>query len=149
MIHYKKAETKDIPELMEIRLEMLQDVNDLPPNYIFSKELIQKSKEYFESSNQTTILAFDDDIVGCATMCYIEVMPTFSHPRGLRGHLMNVYTKMKYRRQGIARQMLNLLIEEARKKGITEITLDATEAGRPLYRECGFTESNECMVLNL
>ncbi len=149
MIRYKKAETKDIPELMEIRLEMLRDVNDLPSNYTFSKELMQKSKEYFESSSQTTILAFDDDIVGCATMCYIEVMPTFSHPGGLRGHLMNVYTKTKYRRQGIARQMLNLLIEEARKKRITEITLDATQEGRPLYRECGFTESNECMVLNL
>lgn len=45
--------------------------------------------------------------------------------------------------------MLNMLIDEAGKKGVTEISLDATEAGRPLYKKFGFTESEECMVLNL
>lgn len=134
---------------MQSRLEMLRVVNDLPCNYEFSKELIDNSKEYFSSDKQTTALAIDKRVIGCATICYVEMMPTFSHPTGKRAHLMNVYTNSEYRRQGIALHMLNILIEEAKEKGVTEINLDATEIGKPLYKKCNFVESKEYMVLNL
>lgn len=62
---------------------------------------------------------------------------------------MNVYTRINYRRQGIAFQMMKMLIEEAESKGVTEISLDATEVGRPLYEKCGFIKKEEGMVLNL
>lgn len=45
--------------------------------------------------------------------------------------------------------MLNMLIDEAKEKGVTEISLDATDMGRALYKKFGFRESEECMVLNL
>ena len=78
-----------------------------------------------------------------------ELMPTFSHPTGRRAHLMNVYTAPDYRGQGIAHRMVEMLIEEARRRGVTEISLDATTSGRPLYRKLGFQDSEECMVLVL
>ncbi|MBP1756244.1 MAG: acetyltransferase, partial [Firmicutes bacterium] len=88
-------------------------------------------------------------VVGCATICYIKVLPTFSHPSGNRAHIMNVYTRSNYRRQGIALHMMEMLIEEARAKGVTEISLDATDAGRLLYEKCGFIRSEEGMVHTL
>lgn len=150
MIKYTISSKENMDVLMQIRLEMLHEVNRLPDDFVFDNELIKSSREYFENESQTTILAFDEEsAIGCATICYIEIMPTFSHPTGKRAHLMNVYTNSKYRRQGIALNMVNMLIEEARKKGVTEISLDATELGKPLYKSCGFVESEECMVLNL
>jgi len=92
MLKYKIASKDDMESLMQIRLEMLKVVNDLPEDYMFSDELILNSREYFESTNQTTVLAIDENVIGCATLCYIEMMPTFSHPTGKRAHLMNVYT---------------------------------------------------------
>lgn len=150
MIRYILATNDDIDLLMSSRLEMLKVVNNLPADYIFSEELITYSKEYFEKGNQTTILAIDeeiDSVIGCATLCYVEMMPTFSHPTGKRAHLMNVYTNQDYRRKGIAMRMMELLIIEARDRGVTEISLDATESGRPLYEKCGFKASDECMTL--
>jgi hypothetical protein len=45
--------------------------------------------------------------------------------------------------------MMKMLIDEAEQKGVTEISLDATEAGRLLYEKCGFVKTEEGMVLNL
>lgn len=145
------ADSNDLKLFMQIRLEMLREVNTLPPDYMFCDEILKRSEEYFTNGNHTTILAFNDDneVIGCATICYINVMPTFSHPTGKRSHLMNVYTNKSYRRQGIALRMMKILIDEAKEKGATEISLDATKEGRTLYKKLGFTDSDECMVLNL
>ena len=150
MIEYKAATKEDIELMMNSRLEMLKAVNDLPKDHIFPDDLVRASREYFLKGDQTTVLAIDDgEVIGCASMSYIWIMPTFSHPTGKRAHLMNVYTRSSYRRQGIARRMCGMLIQDARDKGATEISLDATESGRPLYKSLGFTDSGECMVLTL
>ncbi len=147
MISYIKATEKDLELLMQSRQEMLRAVNHLRSDYRFTDEFITCSMEYFKAAHQTTILAINEKVIGCATMCYIDMMPTFSHPTGKRAHLMNVYTNPQYRRQGIAFKMLGFLINDAKEKGVTEISLDATELGRDLYKKHGFVESNECMVL--
>lgn len=46
---------------------------------------------------------------------------------------MNMYTAPAYRRQGIAFHTLDLLVKDIRKQGVSQITLEATEMGRPLY----------------
>ena len=79
MIDYKIATLTDMDLLMASRLEMLKVVNDLPEDYVFSDELVNESRKYFEDGDQTTVLAIDDGkFIGCATICYIHMMPTFS-----------------------------------------------------------------------
>ena len=51
---------------------------------------------------------------------------------------MNIYTRPDYRRQGIARHMVDLLVGEARERGVTAISLEATAMGMPLYESYGF-----------
>ena len=148
MIEYRIATDKDIELMMQSRLEMLRVVNNLSDDYEYSEDIVNNSREYFLNGDQTTVLVLDSDkVIGCASMSYMTIMPTFSHPTGKRAHLMNVYTNPSYRRQGIARKMVNMLIDDAWSKGATEISLDATKLGRPLYESMGFIDSNECMVL--
>lgn len=150
MVEYCIAAVEDMELLVSSRLEMLRVVNDLPETYVFDARLVEESRAYFAVGDQTTVLAMEQgEVIGCATLCYIGMMPTFSHPTGKRAHLMNVYTREAYRRQGIAARMVELLIREARGRGVTEISLDATEPGRSLYERLGFVASEECMVMNL
>ena len=147
-MEYRIADAGDMGLLVESRLETLRAVNRLGEDYRFDEAFISAAEKYFREGDQETVLAVEDGrALGCATMCYMELMPTFSHPSGKRAHLMNVYTNPALRRQGIARRMVSMLIERAWNRGATEISLDATEAGRPLYLALGFRDSGECMVL--
>ena len=148
-MNYIIASENNIELLMKIRLEMLRVVNNLTADYQFDESIVNNARKYFIDGSHTTVLAVNEYVIGCATMCYIEMMPTFSHPTGKRAHLMNVYTASEYRRQGIALKMLEILIDTARKNGVTQISLDATEAGRPLYKKAGFNGSDEYMVMDL
>ncbi len=147
-VEYKLATADDMEQMMSSRLEMLKVVNALDFDYEYSAEIIENSVDYFKNGDYTTVLAMDGErVVGCASMCYMYIMPTFSHPAGKRAHLMNVYTMKEWQRHGIAKKMVSMLIDEAWKRGVTEISLDATEEGRPLYKILGFVDSTEGMVL--
>ena len=147
-MEYRIATAKDIDLLMSSRLEMLKVVNDLPQDYQYDDVIVNESRDYFLNGDQITVLVIDNgEAIGCASMSFMRIMPTFSHPTGKRAHLMNVYTRSEYRRQGIARKMVEILIDETWKRGATEISLDATTMGRPLYESLGFKPTTEGMVM--
>lgn len=147
-----KATKNDIEKLMKIRMEMLKEVNSLSDDYVFDKSFIENCRKNFECTGetQTDILCIENgEPVACASLCYLSMMPTFSHPTGKRAHLMNVYVKKDFRRKGLAKKMLELLIEEAKSRKVTEISLDATEKGRPLYESMGFSSNDSAMTIKL
>ena len=147
-MEYRIATAQDIDLLMSSRLEMLKVVNGLPADYQYDEVIVNESRDYFLNGDHITVLVIDNgEVIGCASMSFMRIMPTFSHPTGKRAHLMNVYTRSEYRRQGIARKMVEILIDETWKRGATEISLDATTMGRPLYESLGFKPSTEGMVL--
>lgn len=149
-IIYRKTTKADMKILMKLRLEMFREVNGLSGEYEYDENFIFESRRYFESGEQTTVIASDGEtLVGCASLSYTWIMPTFSHPTGNRAHLMNVYTRADYRRRGISKKMVEILIDEAKENGVTEISLDATEMGRQLYESLGFKASDSCMVMDL
>jgi len=149
MLEYRISTAKDIDLMMDSRLEMLREVNNLSDDYEYDEDFVSASRKYFLEGDQTTVLVLDNDrVIACASLSYITIMPTFAHPTGKRAHLMNVYTAKEYRRKGIGVRMVEMLIDEAWKNGATEISLDSTEAGRPLYLKCGFVGSGECMTLS-
>ena len=60
---------------------------------------------------------------------------------------MNMYTIPEYRRRDIAIKTLDMLIKDTKNKGITSISLEATDMGRPLYEKYGFIKINDEMEL--
>ncbi len=102
-VTYKIAASDDMDLLMSSRLEMLKVVNNLDYKYEYSDEIIKSSREYFKKGDHTTVLAMDGKrVIGCASICYMYIVPTFDHPTGKRAHLMNIYTMKEWQRQGIA-----------------------------------------------
>ena len=81
----------------------------------------------------------------------VIVSPWPAHPYDLecrRATILNVYTEPEYRRQGIARLLMQTMIAWCKQQGFARVTLHASDEGKPLYESLGFEPSNE-MRLNL
>ena len=145
-----RADASNEDAALRIRLDCLRTVGNLPKDYVFSDTFMEATRDFLRHADQTTLLKLDGQIpVACATLCYKRCIPTLGHPTGCRAHIMNVYTAEGYRRQGLARQLLLALHDEARQRGVTEITLDATAEGRRLYESLGYQASDECMFFDM
>ena len=74
-------------------------------------------------------------------------MPTYHNPSGNKAYIMNMYTDPEYRRKGIAIRILDRLVKDSKRRGITAISLEATDMGRPLYEKYGFVAMDHEMEL--
>ena len=150
-LNYRKATIGDVDLLTKIRIEVLRAANGLSDDADMT-EVEHQSYEYYQKAlrdgTHTAYLAFDGDrFAGAGGISYYQVMPTFHNPSGNKAYIMNMYTRPEYRRRGIARRMLDILINDAKARGISFITLEATMMGRPLYESAGFVPMKDEMIL--
>jgi GNAT superfamily N-acetyltransferase len=69
-----------------------------------------------------------------------------AHPYDLlcrRATILNVYTYPEYRRRGVARALMHVMLEWCKNEGFPAVFLHASEQGRPLYESLGFEPANE------
>ena len=69
-----------------------------------------------------------------------------SHPYDLecrRATILNVYVYPEFRRQGIARRLMRLMIDWCRQQKFAAVYLHASKDGRHLYQSLGFEPTNE------
>ncbi len=149
-LRYVKADGAHEDGAVAIRLACLREVACLPEDHEFPADFIAATRAFFRRDDQTTLLCMQgENPVACMVVCWDARIPTLGHPTGRRAHVMNVYTAPDFRRQGIARRMFRLVHREAEQRGVTEITLNATAAGRPLYEQLGFRANDEGMYLDV
>lgn len=79
----------------------------------------------------------------------LQTIPLPSNYSGKVGELLNVYTKQEYRKQGYSKKLIKLLMDEARKKGVSKIILNYTDEGYHLYKSLGFKEIDTQMEYKL
>lgn len=141
-LEYRKATITDLEALVKTRIEVLRAANKLTDEVDMSK-VEYESREYYmaalKNGSHTAYLIFNgEEFVGAGGISYYTVMPTYHNPTGEKAYIMNMYTKPKYRRNGIAIKTLDLLVQDAKSKGIYDISLEATDMGRVLYNKYGF-----------
>jgi GNAT superfamily N-acetyltransferase len=66
----------------------------------------------------------------------------FDH-RTSRAVIINVYTEPEFRKTGLARRLMSLMIQTLKDEGFTSVVLHASDAGRYLYETLGFMPTNE------
>ncbi|HEY7351669.1 MAG TPA: GNAT family N-acetyltransferase [Terriglobales bacterium] len=67
-----------------------------------------------------------------------------SNPR--RGNILNVYTAPEFRRRGIARRLLDAVLDWCNVNKVDFVILHASDEGRSLYQSLGFQPGNEMRI---
>lgn len=149
--YYKRATIEDIDELVRTRIVVLRAANKLSDDVdmsVVEKESFEYYSKSLKSDDHIAYLVYDDEkFVGAGGVSFYQVMPTYHNPTGKKAYIMNMYTAPQYRRKGIATFTLDLLVKAAKEKGISQISLEATQMGRPLYEKYGFVNMKDEMEL--
>ena len=148
---YRRATIDDLNELVRTRIEVLRAANKLDESVDMS-EVERQSRDYYTKAladgSHTAYIVYDGDtFVGAGGVSYFRVMPTYHNLSGEKAYIMNMYTAPEYRRKGIAIKTLDLLVQDAKERGVKAISLEATDMGRPLYEKYGFVKMNDEMEL--
>lgn len=148
-VSYRKITTADLDTFIEMRINQLREEGanediDLRPAF----------KDYYtrHMADGTFIswLALDNEkIIGTSGMSIVEKPPYFGCPSGKIGLLSSMFTDKAYRRQGIAKELLTKVVNEAREKGCGTVQITASDMGVLLYTNFGFTKNNNFMQYKL
>ncbi len=146
-ITYDRASIADVSTLVENRilfaLELAGKQNEEAIQALKKQMTDYFSKATADSSCISFIAKCNGIIAGIGTVHIREMPGNFKNPSGKWGYIMNMYTVPAFRRKGISTGILNLLVEEGKKYGVTAFELHATEDGENVYVKEGFEHHNE------
>jgi len=148
-ISYKKLSEEELDVFISMRIRQLREEGakeniDLTPN------LRDYYNRHMSDGTFVSYLAMDGDkIVGTSGMSFVEKPPYFGCPSGRIGLLSSMFTDPEYRRQGIAKELLSRVVEEARKYGCGVVQITASDMGVLLYTDFGFVKNGNFMQYKL
>ncbi|MDE7093399.1 MAG: GNAT family N-acetyltransferase, partial [Oscillospiraceae bacterium] len=130
-ISYKKLTNKELTIFIEMRINQLREEG--------AKEdinLVPALRDYYQRhmADNTFIswIAVDNEnekIIATSGISIVEKPPYFSCPNGKIGLLSSMYTDKKYRRKGIAKELLSRIVNEAKEQGCSVIQITASDMG--------------------
>lgn len=144
-IEYRKLTEKELEIFIDMRINQLREEGakediDLKP------ALRDYYNRHMADGTFVSWLAFDGDkIVGTSGMSFVEKPPYFGCPSGKMGLLSSMFTSKEYRRQGIAKELLTRVVNEAREYGCGTVQITASDMGVLLYSDFGFVKNGNFM----
>lgn len=146
-ITYHIASIADVSKLVDNRilfaLELAGNQNEEAIMALRKQMTNYFSKATADNSCISFIARCDGVVAGIGSVHLREMPGNFKNPSGKWGYIMNMYTVPQYRRKGICKTILNLLVEEGKKHGVTAFELHATKDGEKVYIQEGFVHHNE------
>ena len=148
-IQYRKLTADDLDTFIQMRIRQLREEGAQE-----DFDLVPALKDYYDrhmaDGTFVSWLALDEKkIIGTSGMSFVEKPPYYGCPTGRIGLLSSMYTDPGYRRQGIARELLTRVVEEARAYGCGTIQITASDMGVLLYTNFGFVKNDNFMQYKL
>ena len=154
-IRYRMLTKDDLDTFIQMRITQLTEEytsegREVPKNVDLASALKEFYEKHMADGTFVSWLALDGDkIIGTSGMSFVEKPPYFTCPSGRLGLLSSMFTNPNYRRMGIAKELLNRVVEEARSYGCGSVQITASDMGVKLYTAYGFEHNGNFMAYKL
>ncbi len=146
-ITVRQATVADVPDLVRLRRMMFEAMGRDDQAQLDGADAAAAA--YFAAAipagrfHGWLAVTFTGVAVGSGGVVIDQHPPGPGNLSGRIGYVMDMVTVPGYRRQGIARRVMQVMLEWLAEQSIHWVALHATEVGRPLYKGLGFVDSNE------
>lgn len=144
-VEYRKLTQNDLNVFIQMRIQQLQE-EGTEATYDLSPSLENYYNRHILDNTFVAWLAIvDGKIIGTSAMSFVEKPPYYGCPSGKIGLLSSMFTDNAYRRMGIAKTLLNKVVQEAKDYGCGTIQITASDMGVLLYTDFGFNKNENFM----
>ena len=146
-IKIRKANLDDLKHILHHRRAMFEEMGFRDPAVLGQVE--ESSREFFSGALRTGAYkawlaeAPNGRIVAGGGIVIADWPGYPGENLAKRAWILNMYTEPEARRHGVAKQILEIMIDWCRSEGFSAVSLHASPAGRPLYETVGFQPTNE------
>ncbi len=146
-ISFHKATQADTKILVDYRIIFALELSGEQPEEAIAALRKQMTSYFLKATADHSCVSYiakiGDKIAGIGSYHIREVPGNFKNPSGKWAYIMNMYTVPAYRRMGVCAGILNALLSEGKKMGITAFELHATPKGETVYVKNGFELHSE------
>lgn len=153
MITYRKADITDIPQLVDLRLLFLKEIYpkaDISQDDVLKDHLRVYLTEHLSKNSFVNWFAnAEGKVVASAGIVFYNQPPLYHNLEGKVAYILNVYTLPAFRRKGIAKVLMQKLMDEAIERNTGKVSLHTSKDGRLLYEQFGFVAGDNEMTCQL
>lgn len=148
----RKLDINDIDSYCNLRVAMLLSDKSVSYN---KEELVLQTREYYENYINKTLFILgyieNEEIVSVAAYEVLKRLPTpkINNLNSDIAYVCSIYTKEEFRNKGYSKLLLNEVIGDAKKRGLTRFKLSShNEIAIKMYEKFGFKSDLTAMVKN-
>lgn len=150
-IQYRLATIADIEALADLRWQMATEYqeSDVTREQYIAAYCESVREELAQGRYLAWLAEMNGQPVACAVLIWWPMPPNVDDLHRRRGYVSSVFTHPDFRRLGMARSLMEMLVAQARDLHVTKLLLSSSSMGRPLYLSMGFAPSARGLEVEL
>ena len=153
-IEFKKVGIDYLETLVDLRIEFIIDIHPKIETKLLEniyETTLKYFKELFENKAYIGFIGLLNNEVICTAGLLLYNLPPLTNENYRKiGHVLNFYTKYKYRKKGYGLKLMEYIKKIATEEKINRLVLNSTQMGFSMYKEAGFIEpEDKAMILEL
>ena len=143
----RPATLADVTTITHHRIAMFRDMGVLDEHEV--PALDAATRTYLAESLPSGaylgwMVEADGNVVAGGGVIMRQLLPRPGQPAGGKeAYVLNVYTEPAHRRRGLARALMETILDWCRTRHVSRVSLHASDEGRPLYERLAFLQTNE------